>query len=92
MLVRDIMTTKVITAKPTTDFKALADLLLTWGISGVPVVDCDNNLAGVVTRSDLLSKLAYPDERPPTSAERLRLPPAGSATGPPQRTVSPPVS
>jgi CBS-domain-containing membrane protein len=69
MLVRDIMTTKVITAKPTTVFKDLAQLLLTWGISGVAVVDGDNTLAGVVTRSDLLSKLAYPDERPPTSAE-----------------------
>jgi len=52
--VKDIMTTPVITATPETDIKSLAKLLTKNQISGVPVVDQEGKLLGIVTESDLL--------------------------------------
>jgi CBS domain-containing protein len=51
---QDIMTTPVITVTLATDIKALAQLLIDKRISGVPVVDEDGLLLGIVTETDLL--------------------------------------
>ncbi|HIE07303.1 MAG TPA: CBS domain-containing protein [Desulfarculaceae bacterium] len=51
---QDIMTTPVITVTLDTDLKKLAQLLTGKRISGVPVVDDDEILQGIVTETDLL--------------------------------------
>ena len=51
---QDIMTTPVITVTLDTDLKKLAQLLTGKRISGVPVVDDDDILQGIVTETDLL--------------------------------------
>jgi CBS domain-containing protein len=48
----DVMVTDVITVDPNTSVQALATLLSERGISGVPVVDSDNRLIGVVSEGD----------------------------------------
>lgn len=51
---QDIMTRDVLTVQPETSVTELARLLNTHNINGVPVVDSDNNLLGVVTENDLV--------------------------------------
>lgn len=53
---KDIMTRQVITVGPDMPVKELAALLLTRKIGGVPVVDADQKLVGVVTESDLIDQ------------------------------------
>jgi len=53
---RDIMTKDVITAKPATTIEELARLLVGHKISGVPVVNDDNDLIGIATENDLISQ------------------------------------
>jgi CBS-domain-containing membrane protein len=52
----DIMTKDVITAKKETTVEELARLLIDHKISGVPVIDEDNKLIGIVTENDLIKK------------------------------------
>ncbi len=54
---RDIMTTQVITTSPQTPVLDLARLLAEHKINGVPVVDDDGRLVGVVTQSDLIDRV-----------------------------------
>lgn len=56
MRAMDIMTTPVITVDPDTSVQDLAMLLSQHGISGVPVVDVENRLVGMVTEGDLLHR------------------------------------
>lgn len=51
---QDIMSRDVLTVQPETSVSELARLLNTHNINGVPVVDSDNNLLGVVTENDLV--------------------------------------
>lgn len=48
------MSKDVLTVQPETSVSELARLLNTHNINGVPVVDSDNNLLGVVTENDLV--------------------------------------
>lgn len=52
----DVMTTQVITVSPETAVQELAKVLSERAISGVPVVDSENRLVGVVTEGDLLHR------------------------------------
>lgn len=52
----DIMTRDVITAKLGTTVKELAKLLTDNKISGVPVLDDNDNMVGIVTENDLIRK------------------------------------
>ncbi len=52
--VRDIMTTPVITAKPDTTVRELADILAKNKISGVPVVDDRDRVLGMVSEADVI--------------------------------------
>ena len=63
MRVRDVMTTSVVTARVETPFPRLVDLLVERGISGLPVVEDDGSLVGMVTEADLVSKEAYGGRR-----------------------------
>jgi len=53
---KDIMTKDVITVKPDSTVKELARLLMDNRISGVPVVDEEKKIIGIVTENDLISK------------------------------------
>jgi len=53
---RDIMTTAVITIGPQASVQELARLLDQERISGVPVVDPQGKLLGVVTQTDLIDR------------------------------------
>jgi CBS domain-containing protein len=60
-LVKDLMTTPVVTVEPTTPFKEIAARLAQHQISAVPVVDHDQRVLGVVLEADLLLKQEFPD-------------------------------
>ncbi|MFZ5899167.1 MAG: CBS domain-containing protein [Bacillota bacterium] len=51
---REIMTTEVVTVSPDDDVEKVARLLLEHHISGLPVVDGDGKLVGVITEGDLI--------------------------------------
>ncbi|MFO7987417.1 MAG: CBS domain-containing protein [Desulfatiglandaceae bacterium] len=52
----DIMTTDVITVRKDTSLKELAGILYNNHINGVPVVDDDGSLLGIICESDLIRK------------------------------------
>jgi len=56
MRVDDVMTTDVATVTPGDSLKDVARILVERGISGVPVVDADGDVLGVVSEADLLAK------------------------------------
>lgn len=58
MKVREVMTSPVVTVSPGTPFKELLVTLVDAGISGVPVVDQDAHVVGIVTEADLMPKEA----------------------------------
>lgn len=51
---KDIMTTELLTVTPKTSVSELAELFTTHNINGVPVVDNQGKLLGVVTENDLI--------------------------------------
>ena len=63
MRAMDVMTTNVKTVEPNTSVQELATLLSERGISGVPVVESNNRLNGVVTEGDLLHRAETGTER-----------------------------
>lgn len=62
---RDIMTREVITVSPEAAIPEVAQLLESRRISGLPVVDREGKLVGIITQSDLVQR-----------ARDLELPPA----------------
>jgi CBS domain-containing protein len=59
MLVKEIMTKKVLTVTEKTPFKKVATLIFKKRVSGVPVVNQKRELLGIISEKDLLSAL-YP--------------------------------
>lgn len=53
--VSDVMTTDVVSVREDTPFKEIARLMHERGISGVPVVDENGRLRGIVSEADLLA-------------------------------------
>ncbi|HZE20880.1 MAG TPA: CBS domain-containing protein [Desulfobaccales bacterium] len=62
---RDIMTTEVLTVSPETSISDLSEILENRKIGGLPVVDINGRLKGVITQNDLVER-----------ARELELPPA----------------
>jgi CBS domain-containing protein len=60
-LVKDLMTTPVVTVGPATPFKELVARLTQHKVSAVPVVDDQGCVLGVVSEADLLLKEEHPD-------------------------------
>lgn len=56
MRIKDLMKPNVITVTPDTSVKHAARIMLGKGVSGLPVVDDCNMLAGMITEGDLLSR------------------------------------
>jgi CBS domain-containing protein len=63
MKARDVMTLAVFTVKPTTSVKDVACLLMEQRISGVPVVDDEGKLVGIVSEGDLMHRSEISTER-----------------------------
>ena len=97
------MTSEVITASVDTPLQEVARLLIDHRISGLPVVDAEGALVGVVSETDFLAKQAGPGSRRPsplqwllsgTSAAkhaeaRLHATTAGAAMTTPPVTIEP---
>lgn len=64
MHAQDVMTRDLVTIPPETPLDAIARLFAERGISGAPVVDQDGALLGLVTESDLMRRIAAPEDRP----------------------------
>jgi CBS domain-containing protein len=59
----DVMTTNVITVSPDTSVQEVAKILSERNISGVPVVDAQNRLVGIVSEGDLLHRVETGTDR-----------------------------
>jgi CBS domain-containing protein len=57
MIARDIMTHKVYTVSPEASVQELAQLLSQKNVSGVPVIDKDGKIIGIVTEADIIGKV-----------------------------------
>ncbi len=73
MIARDIMTRTVYTIRSEATAQEVAQLLAEKRISGVPVVDEYNNIIGIVTEADIISKVAREgrNESAPTVADLM---------------------
>ena len=58
MRVLDVMTTDVVSVGPNDGLKAAARLMVEKGISGLPVVDDDQKLIGIITEADFVQQEA----------------------------------
>ena len=56
MRVQDVMTTQVRTVRSDTSLKEAAEILARERISGLPVVDAENHVVGVLSEGDILFK------------------------------------
>jgi CBS domain-containing protein len=72
MRAMDVMTTNVITVAPDTSVQEVARILSERSISGVPVVDADNRLVGILSEGDLLHRVETGTERRPVRTKRRR--------------------
>ncbi|MFK8850716.1 CBS domain-containing protein [Streptomyces sp. Ac-502] len=88
--VAEVMTWEVVRARPDTPAKELARLLDVHRISGLPVVDGDDKVMGVVSRTDLPAPpVTGPEARPrgrPTRYRAARPAPARPAARRPRAT------
>jgi CBS domain-containing protein len=55
MLVRDLMTTDVVAVGPGASIRDAARLMFRYRVSGVPVVDMDDHVLGIITEGDFLT-------------------------------------
>lgn len=63
MYARDVMTTPVVTVRPSTTVKEVAELFLNKRISAAPVIDSQEELVGIVSEGDLLHRTEAGTER-----------------------------
>jgi CBS domain-containing protein len=63
MRVADVMTEKVFTAPPDLPLKKVADQMLQYGISGLPVMDAEERVIGVISETDILFKERFAPQR-----------------------------
>lgn len=68
--VHDVMTTKVVTVTPDTDFKTIATLLDRHRVNLLPVLDEERRVVGVVSEADLLTKAEWQGRKTPGRFER----------------------
>jgi sulfide:quinone oxidoreductase len=57
MHVRDVMTTQVVSVRQGTALPAAAELMVAKKVSGLPVVDAEDRLVGILTSADFLSAM-----------------------------------
>jgi CBS-domain-containing membrane protein len=71
LTVRQVMRPDVLTVSPQTPLKDVAQLLVDRRISGVPVVDDEGHVLGVVSEADFLVKEQGPDQVPHRALSRF---------------------
>lgn len=71
--VHEVMTTKVVTVTPDTDFKSIARLLQRHHVNLLPVIDKEHHVVGVVSEADLLTKVEWQGRKRPGRIERWLL-------------------
>ncbi|WP_433519321.1 CBS domain-containing protein [Nonomuraea sp. CA-143628] len=86
MTVQDVMTTDVAAVNQNASFRTVADLLIGKAVSGMPVLDDDDHVLGVVSEADLLAKeefkeLYYDDAYRPPLRARIRHVMGSEGTG-----------
>lgn len=54
--IRDIMTTHVVAVRPGASYREMATMLRAHRVSGLPVVDAEGTVMGVVSETDLLTR------------------------------------
>ncbi len=81
MLVREVMTTPVVTVTPETSIKSAVELLAQHAITSMPVLDDAGELVGVVSEADVLLEAFLPDQR----AHEI---PVQVSAGPPRSRVA----
>jgi CBS domain-containing protein len=59
MHARELMSTPVVVVRPEATVKEVAERMVANRVSGVPVVDRSDHLVGIISESDLVSKLEY---------------------------------
>ena len=64
LFVKDALTKKVLTTTPNSTLSEVAEILSKNGIKGMPVLDDNGRLVGMVTLTDILK--LHPDQRPKT--------------------------
>lgn len=68
---KTVMTRTVIAVNPGTSITEAIRLLVKNGVSGLPVVDEDNTLVGILSEKDALGLLLNPDEHKPNVADYM---------------------
>jgi CBS domain-containing protein len=101
MKISDLMTRDVSTVTPATPLKEAAAVLARRGISGLPVVDADGLVVGVLSEADVVVKQSGPREQhgglfawlveppDPTLPAKLEATTAGEAMTSPAVTIAP---
>lgn len=101
MKVHEVMTTEVVTIRPDATLKEAALLLAANGVSGLPVVDGEGAVLGVVSEADVLAKETAPegerrgiahwllDARDPWLETRFAARTVAEAMSSPARTIGP---
>ena len=56
---KEIMTTDVIVAKQDDSIADVANMLIAEKIGGLPVVDSENRVVGIISETDILKKEKY---------------------------------
>lgn len=64
LTIANLMTRAVVTVSPDTSLAEAAHLLVENRISGLPVVDADQRLLGVITEADFLTAMGIPSHHP----------------------------
>ena len=73
---KDLMTKRVISVKASTPIYEALKLIATYGISGLPVVEDDMTLVGIVSEKDVLSLFySYDDDDEITVDDFMTQPP-----------------
>ncbi|WP_037845695.1 CBS domain-containing protein [Streptomyces sp. NRRL F-2747] len=85
--VADLMTDEVVSAAPGTAFKDVAKLLAQYDISGVPVLDDEDRVVGVVSQTDLLAHAGPGLDVSRQSGTEMEPPTAGDVMSAPAITV-----
>ena len=73
MLARDVMRTKVVKISPDNSVRHAAEVMLANSISGLPVVDDDGRLVGIISEGDLIRRTEL-GSREIASIAKLDLP------------------
>jgi CBS domain-containing protein len=77
MKVKDLMTTNVLTVRPSAQLKEAASLLAERRISGLPAVDDQGRVLGVLSEGDILYKETGAKDKPGLIDWLLSVPPSG---------------